>query len=203
MTKPGLKNMGIGAAWALGGAAVTLATYSAASAGGTYMLAYGAIAIGGVQFVYGLYQYAKDQSRSPEDKADDRTVTGLRAMYQAMIGVATADGVLEEPEVAAIAEIFTQLTGSELATTKVRDAAAQMRIANHDLIGTLQSMDRQIDPEMKILIVKACVMVAAADGAIADQEFELICQIGGALGLARPDAIKIITEMLAGAIGQD
>ena len=203
MTKPGLKNMGIGAAWALGGAAVTLATYSAASAGGTYLLAYGAIVIGGVQFVYGLYQYAKDQSRSPEDKADDRTVTGLRAMYQAMIGVATADGVLEEAEVAAIAEIFTQLTGSGLATTEVRDAAAQMRIANHDLIGTLQSMDRQIDPEMKLLIVKACVMVAAADGAIADEEFELICQIGGALGLARSEAIKIITEMLAGAIGQD
>jgi hypothetical protein len=53
----GSKNMLYGALWCIGGIVVTAVTYSAASSGGTYIVAWGAILFGGLQFLQGLYQY--------------------------------------------------------------------------------------------------------------------------------------------------
>lgn len=60
--KHGQKNMGIGALWAIGGTAVTAATYSAASGGGTYVVTWGAIIFGVIQFFQGLAQYSSAKS---------------------------------------------------------------------------------------------------------------------------------------------
>lgn len=58
--KAGLKNMGFGALWCVGGLVVTGATYSAASSGGgTYIVTWGAIVFGAIQFIQGLIQYCK------------------------------------------------------------------------------------------------------------------------------------------------
>jgi len=54
----GRKNMLFGALWCIGGIVVTAATYSAASGGGTYVIAWGAIAAGAVQFFLGVSQSA-------------------------------------------------------------------------------------------------------------------------------------------------
>jgi hypothetical protein len=51
------KNMLYGALWCIGGIIVTVTTYSAASGGGTYIVAWGAILFGGLQFLSGVYQY--------------------------------------------------------------------------------------------------------------------------------------------------
>ena len=57
--KAAKKNMGLGALWAVGGTVVTAATYGAASGGGHYVVAWGAIAFGAIQFFQGLAQYSK------------------------------------------------------------------------------------------------------------------------------------------------
>jgi hypothetical protein len=55
--KAGKKNMLYGALWCVGGIVVTAATYSAASdGGGTYVVAWGAIIFGAIQFFRGLAQ---------------------------------------------------------------------------------------------------------------------------------------------------
>jgi hypothetical protein len=48
------KDMLYGALWCIGGIVVTVATLSAASGGGTYVVAWGAILFGGIQFFRGL-----------------------------------------------------------------------------------------------------------------------------------------------------
>ncbi len=54
----GRKNMLYGALWCIGGIVVTTVTYSnASSGGGTYIVAWGAILFGALQFLQGLYQY--------------------------------------------------------------------------------------------------------------------------------------------------
>jgi hypothetical protein len=50
----GHKDMLVGALWCVGGIVVTAVTYSAASGGGTYVVAYGAIIFGAIQFFRGL-----------------------------------------------------------------------------------------------------------------------------------------------------
>ncbi|MEQ8786429.1 MAG: hypothetical protein RIC55_09020 [Pirellulaceae bacterium] len=55
----GLRNMGIGALWCIGGIAVTAITFSMASeGGGSYIVTWGAILFGGIQFLRGLWQTA-------------------------------------------------------------------------------------------------------------------------------------------------
>ena len=48
-----------GALWCIGGIVVTFGTYSLASGGGTYIIAWGAIVFGAVKFVRGLIGYIK------------------------------------------------------------------------------------------------------------------------------------------------
>ena len=50
------KNMLYGALWCVGGLLVTILTYSAASDGGTYVVAWGAVIFGAIQFFKGLFQ---------------------------------------------------------------------------------------------------------------------------------------------------
>lgn len=55
----GSKNMLYGMLWAVGGTIVTVATYSAASDGGVYVVTYGAIIGGIIQFIAGAVQYSR------------------------------------------------------------------------------------------------------------------------------------------------
>jgi hypothetical protein len=54
----GLKNAMVGAGWCVGGIAVTVLTYELASGGGFFVVTWGAILFGGIQFVKGLGQFA-------------------------------------------------------------------------------------------------------------------------------------------------
>lgn len=54
--KEAVKNLISGALWCVGGLIVTAITYAAAADGGTYIVAYGAIFWGGLQFLKGIGQ---------------------------------------------------------------------------------------------------------------------------------------------------
>lgn len=53
----GLRNMGIGLLIGLIGVCVTAGTYLVADPGGTFVLAWGAVGVGGLSFVYGAFQF--------------------------------------------------------------------------------------------------------------------------------------------------
>ncbi|MCC6554161.1 MAG: hypothetical protein IT372_14240 [Polyangiaceae bacterium] len=57
------KNMLHGGLWCVGGLVVTAATYSAASGGGSYVIAWGAIIFGAIQFFRGLSQSSQGGPR--------------------------------------------------------------------------------------------------------------------------------------------
>lgn len=57
----GRRNMLFGALWCVGGVVVTAATFNAAQAGGGYVVAWGAILFGAIQFVMGLTQAARGE----------------------------------------------------------------------------------------------------------------------------------------------
>jgi hypothetical protein len=51
----GKKHLIYGALWAIGGTVAIVATYSAASAGGKHVIAWGAIVFGVIEFLCGLH----------------------------------------------------------------------------------------------------------------------------------------------------
>ena len=54
--KAGRSNMLFGALWCIGGIIATVMSYNAASGGGTYIVAWGAVLYGAVQFIKGVGQ---------------------------------------------------------------------------------------------------------------------------------------------------
>ena len=54
------RNMAVGALWCIGETVVTVITYTAASGGGTYVVAWGAIVFGAIQFLAGLFGSMRD-----------------------------------------------------------------------------------------------------------------------------------------------
>lgn len=70
--KAGERNMAIGALWLVIGIVVSAATYDAAGEGVTYLVAWGAILFGGIQFLRGLAQH---QGR-PEESSGARASVG-------------------------------------------------------------------------------------------------------------------------------
>jgi uncharacterized membrane protein len=76
---PGTKNMFIGSGFAILGLLITGITYATAP-GGFFVIAYGAVFVGVVQFIYGLFQYVFYYLKSPAAKAKvhaDATVTAI------------------------------------------------------------------------------------------------------------------------------
>jgi hypothetical protein len=56
----GKKNMRYGALWCIGGIIVTVVSHQEASGGGPYVIAWGAIIFGAIQFFRGLAQTSKE-----------------------------------------------------------------------------------------------------------------------------------------------
>jgi len=54
------KDMFYGALWCVGGTVVTFISYSSASGGGSYVITWGAILFGGIQFFRGLVNFADE-----------------------------------------------------------------------------------------------------------------------------------------------
>lgn len=59
MNEQAKKNMIYGGLWAVGGTVVTVATMASASDGGHYVVAWGAIIFGAIQFFRGLSQLSR------------------------------------------------------------------------------------------------------------------------------------------------
>src|SRR5712675_2021218 len=94
MMRTGLANMGIGVGLAAIGIIITAVTYSAASHGGTYVVAWGAIAVGAWRFLLGLFQILRGSvggsSAPAETWSPSSPVAGGLAPASAIGGTAGA-----------------------------------------------------------------------------------------------------------------
>ncbi|MFC1896193.1 DUF533 domain-containing protein [Thermodesulfobacteriota bacterium] len=113
---PGIRNMQIGALCAIAGILITAITYffSSIRGGGTYLIAYGAIVVGAIQFVIGFFQYIAYQAKTPEGNRRIHAEATAKTILRAMMVTAAADGVVSEHEIDSIAAIYKRLFGGVL-----------------------------------------------------------------------------------------
>ena len=197
MSAPGTKNMGMGALWAIGGTVVTVVTLSSASAGGTYVVAYGAIGVGAVQFVIGLVQYLGYQSKSPEQKEAAQADAALTAVVQAMVAMSVADGNLDDSEIGMISGLYQNLTGQSLAADDIRGIAASMEKSDFSITDTLDGVRGMLDTESRELVLKAAYLVLIADGIVEENEEKLLNGIADTLQISDDRTGEIIDEIMA------
>ncbi|MEW5956176.1 MAG: zinc-ribbon domain-containing protein [Chloroflexota bacterium] len=97
------KNMLYGALWCIGGIVVTAASYDAAQPGGTYIIAWGAILFGGLQFLAGVVQYLTSPtqpglSSGPQVVAEPERDTAAPESQLFLEPVEPAGATVQEPE---------------------------------------------------------------------------------------------------------
>ena len=191
---PGTTNMSMGGIVALIGLVVTAVTWIIAP-GGYYVLAYGAILVGGLQFLVGLFQFAVSNLKSPRRRARDRAENTVKATLQAMLATSIADGQLQDEEVQTIARIYEQLIGGKLDSKTIKDAARSMLVNEFDIVDALYQGRSRIEVGQEPLILKAAYLVAASDGTIGEDEKKILVRVAIALGMTKDDIAHTLDEL--------
>ncbi len=116
--------------------------------------------------------------------AEEVTAEFEQAIRLAMMRMMLADGSVGDDEVSTIAAVYQQLTGVELPEDAIRAEAAVAQSGGVDLLASLTALSPHLNDEGKEIVVKAALMVALADGAVAEEEKNLIGEISAAVGMS-------------------
>jgi len=168
---PGTHNMTMGALIAVVGIAITAGSYALTNGGG-FVLAWGAILVGAIQFVVGLGQFLIYQSKSPEKKADHHAKVDIRVLLRSMIAVASADGKLKDGEVVIIQMVSSHIFGEPIDEDTITKLFDQMKRKDFSLYEELEAVAAQVTPDGAEMAIKAAAMVALADGELHKKEEE-------------------------------
>lgn len=191
---PGIGNITIGLGICLVGIVITAATYAAAP-GGYYVVAYGAILVGGLQFLAGAFEWLRHAISSKESKATHHAGVDINVLLRSMVATAAADDSLADNEIAIIQMVCRQVTGAELDPDTVKNVFEEMK--GHDFADELGRIRSQVTSEGAELAVKCCLLVAFADGDFDESEDNRIGNIAGTLGVTG-DRFKRCAEEATG-----
>jgi tellurite resistance protein len=115
------------------------------------------------------------------------------AVKRVMVMMMMADGRMDDHEVQTIKEIYSKIAGVELSDL---DLAQEVANEDTDITGYLQTVVGSLNDQGKELVVKAALLVAAADGEFQEEERELLHRIGLALEMSPAHLDGVIGEML-------
>jgi hypothetical protein len=185
--------MAVGLAVCVVGIVITAVTYSAASNGGHYIVAWGAVLFGGLQFLRGAFEFVKHLVASPADKALANTTAAYRGLVGAMASVLRTPGQPTPGECAAIATVMQKVANATIATDTIRRVSVAMQRQNASSF--LAAKSGEISAAVKEVIIQGCFFVMSAD----DHRPEVmptLVKIGKALGMDEAKVVGIIQAIL-------
>ncbi len=185
----GRKNMLVGGLIALVGGAVTLFRYQAAQGGGSYVVAWGAMAFGALQFGIGVFQ----QLDGPAESRADET---LKLFLHAMTFVASGDGRVSEQERSAISAILERITGSALPEDVTAQQLEQIAATPPERMPEYDKAVRESPEDHRKAIVHCAFLIGCSDGEIEHDDGRRLHRVGAALGFPRDELQALIETLL-------
>lgn len=132
----------------------------------------------------------KARNHDPEaENARFRSQLG-DAMLHAMVSMAMSDGSVDHRELEIISSVLTRLSGSVYEVEDVQAAITQSTKKPLDKI--LKEISASLTDQGKAMVIHGLAMVAKADGALAEEELEIVFKAGKILGLRRGDIQQIL-----------
>ena len=107
-----------------------------------------------------------------------------RAIWLAMMTMMLVDGSVGDDEVSTIEALYQRLAGVEPPEGAIRAEAVLALSEGADLLASLTALSPDLDDATKETIVKAALLVAVSDGAVAEEEKNLIREISAAIGMS-------------------
>ena len=103
--------------------------------------------------------------------------------------MAWADGVIEPEEEKAIFTVVNDIAAQEFSEQDVQDAIRDAKDNPEDALALATRVGNMMNDDGKELILQAVYLIAASDGDFADEEKEMMLEVGAGLGL-RPAHIR-------------
>jgi hypothetical protein len=194
MEDPGSKHMAIGGLIFLAGCAVTLVTLAAADGGGRFVLAWGAILFGAIQFFYGVSQRgsSKRERNVPLADLSPDEATLLRAMTAA----SAVCGPLNDQRASMIRQLMKQITNRDVEATYIHNSARALAARGESVTGHLVDVGSRLTPHLREVIARACVAVMRGDGPLTEARREELLYIIRALRFRDEVLSQIEREMI-------
>lgn len=117
------------------------------------------------------------------------------ATMKILARMAWADGIIEPEERTEIFKVVNSICAKEFSAQDVDDAITEAKDSPEDALAVATQVGNMLNDEGKEMIIQAVYLIAASDGDFAQEEKEMILEIGVGLGL-RPAHIKgILSEL--------
>lgn len=120
-----------------------------------------------------------------------------RAVKRVMVMMMLADGAVEDAEVQRIRQVYGNLAKVELTDADVHAEADRARAEKQSLDQFLQGVASKLNDSGKELVIKAAMLVAAADGDLAESELKLLSEIARALGMSQAHFKGVLEQQAA------
>ncbi len=117
------------------------------------------------------------------------------AVRHVMALMTLADGEVDDAEIEDMVRINEKVSGEAMTAEAMRAEVEATKRDAKPLAEYLKGVTPYVNPKSKELIVKAALLIAAADGAFHEAERELIGEIGKALDLTPAHLNGIMSEM--------
>jgi tellurite resistance protein len=119
------------------------------------------------------------------------------ATRRVMALMALADGVVDESEVEMMQRIYGDIAGKQMSLDQVRAEIEEARTDGSNVHDYVKGVVGMLNDSGKEMVVKAALLIAAADGEFQDEEQDLILSIGKALQMSPAHVNGVIAEMLS------
>jgi hypothetical protein len=175
------------------GLVVTIGTYEAASGGGSYVVAWGAILFGGADFLIGLFQMLGGSGDTPVQEQ-----ARISALLNSMVALAVVDGELKADEVDTIRLTFQRLTEKVVEEKVVRAIGDGYLQGKIDLKTQLQQASKHMTKNALNAVITASK--AMLKGQSIDQRVrDCLVIIGTSLELDEPSMKLLVPQHAAAA----
>jgi tellurite resistance protein len=125
-----------------------------------------------------------------------------QAMRRMLVMMSLADGRVDPAEIDAIATILGKIEDREVPRTEIEQDIPRARLANITIEQYCKQIAGYLNDSGRELVIKAAIMVAAADGNIDDSEWAALAKMASALNLSRAHFSGLISELTEDRVHQ-
>jgi uncharacterized membrane protein YebE (DUF533 family) len=187
----------IGAVIFVFGLIVTLGSMAVSDETGLELVATGALGWGAIQVLYGLGKIGFDALKPKTVKEKDQQDSEKFAFIHSMIAMTAADGKIDTAEIKRVMELFQRVMNMSVSEADVRKIAEEYQHGGRSWNEAIDFNAQKMTPERRGTLFKACVMVASADGELAEKERNRIHELAKHVGVAPEDEERVIQETLS------
>lgn len=119
-----------------------------------------------------------------------------RAIKRVMVQMMLADGHVDDQEIETIREVYQKLSGAPLSREEVEGEIHDAKGEGRTVVDYLSRLSGQLNAHGKEMVVKAALLVAAADGEFQPEEQDFVAQVGSALDMSSAHLRGIVDEVI-------